>query len=119
MVPYELMTHTLDMAADMARDYPRFVRDLFTLLCKPFGVNSLNEYRLLTLLKLAAVIDFKHGETILAKMEPHVPWAEPILQYRLECYKNTDNPLAKQAERDLQTFMRNVPRAISTTLSPQ
>ena len=115
----ELMTHTLDKAADMARDYPRFAKDLFILLCKPFSVNSLNEYRLLTLLKLAAVIDFKHRETILAKMAPHVLWAEPILHYRLECYKNTDNPLAKQAERDLQTFMGNAPKAISTTLSPQ
>ena len=32
-------------------------------------------------------------------MEPHVPWEEPFLLYRYECYRSLHHPLVGRAGR--------------------
>jgi hypothetical protein len=61
--------------------------------------------RAVTLVNVAMLIDCRYGERALARLEPHVLWAEPLLRYRSECYAATGNPRAAMAGRELERFL--------------
>ena len=91
----------------------------FDLLAKPFSVYNLEEYRILTLLTISSNMDCEAAVEVFGYMEPNVPFKEQILKYRERCYAETNNPLLKQAQKDLQEFQEEVDLPFSAYLLPQ
>lgn len=102
-----VMRHALIVASWMAAD-SSLAEKVFDLLSVPFSVYNLENVRLTVLLDIASRIDYQHGATVLAMMEPHIIWREDFLRYRFECYRQTGNPLTGQAQEDLQSYLKNV-----------
>lgn len=112
------MSHALSLADEMSLRYPQTVPLLFEALRQPFAVGALEEPRRLILLSVAS-----HGGTykcdeVLAPFEPHVPWREDVLKYRLACYQPARHPRNGDARADLERFRRQArPAPPSTTLA--
>jgi spermidine synthase len=106
------MSHALSLADEMSLRYPQTVPLLFEALRQPFAVASLEEPRRLILLSVAS-----HGGTykcdeVLAPFEPHVPWREDVLKYRLACYQPARHPRNVDARADLERFRRQAKTAV-------
>ncbi len=84
----------------------------------PFSVNILDDFRLNVLLEISAMIDFKHGAAAVRLFEPNIPWNEKFLRYRLRCYEEMLDPIAGQANKDLNAFLNDAPLPFSKTLPP-
>ena len=80
---------------------PGVAARLFELLDEPFSVRILDADRAAALLGVASVLGCAHGERALARLEPHVPQAEPLLRYRADCCVERGNPLAARAAGEL------------------
>jgi hypothetical protein len=102
-----VMIHTMMLALEMANRDPKLAPRLEEMLREPFSVFILDEYRMFSLLQVAAIIDYQHGAKVLELWEPHVPWKEKILRYRKESYEDSDYPLAQKAAKDLEAFLKN------------
>ena len=57
-----------------------------------------------------------HCVDIAKSLEPHVPWHQSSLVWRLNCYQANGSPLAAQALRDLKEFLNQDPRPFSAEL---
>ena len=105
------MSHALSLADEMSLEYPQTVPLLFEALRQPFAVAALEEPRRLILLSVAS-----HGGTykcdeVLAPLEPHVPWREDVLKYRVACYQPARHPRHLDARADLERFRRQAQAA--------
>jgi spermidine synthase len=116
------MSHALSLADELSLKFPQTVPLLFEALRYPFAVAALEEPRRLILLSVAS-----HGGTykcdeVLAPLEPHVPWREDVLKYRVACYQPARHPRHVDARADLERFRRQAqaaaPTAPSTTSLP-
>jgi len=113
--PQLTIFRALYMAKELAREDRVSAERFYQLLSEPFSIHVLEEKRLLVLLEIGRQIDFEHGAEALKNFEPHVPWNEAFLRYRYTCYRLTSNPLAEQAEKDLQEFLQNTPTRFAST----
>ena len=100
------MSHALSLADELSLRYPQTVPLIFEALRYPFAVAALEEPRRLILLSVAS-----HGGTykcdeVLAPLEPHVPWREDVLKYRVACYQPASHPRHVDARADLERFRR-------------
>jgi spermidine synthase len=105
------MSHALSLADEMSLRHPQTVPLLFEALRQPFAVAALEEPRRLILLSVAS-----HGGTykcdeVLAPLEPHVPWREDVLKYRVACYQPARHPRHVDARADLERFRRQAAAA--------
>ncbi len=100
-----MMDQSLDLAPEIARRDKALGRRLFDALERPFSVSAVNGARLATRSQLSRLVD--PAGTCLAvqeSYEPHVPWTEAALQYRLECYARLGDPRAAQARADYEAL---------------
>jgi predicted membrane-bound spermidine synthase len=104
-----VMEHELNLATEMSM-YKQFARPVFDLLSEPFSVYSLESLRKDALLGIASRLGEDLGAKVLSFSEPHVPWNEGYLRYRLWNYTKLDNPLAVKAAQDLQDYRYGLPR---------
>jgi len=104
-----IILHAINLAIEMG--YAKYrAKELFALLEEPFSVYNFEEYRKFALAMVGKNIDYQYGAKALSQFEPHIPWKEPILRYRVECYEALGHPLAALAKRDLQLFLKNSTR---------
>ena len=100
-----VMIRALDLARSLAETDPDSGRRLLAQLERPFAVRMLDEKRLLVQVNLARKIDFpSRCASAFEELEPHVPWTEPFLRRRLECYEQTGHRLETRARRQLEQF---------------
>lgn len=110
-----MLARDLLLAEEIAGLEPRLGPDLYRALGQPFAVRMLEEMRWRVRLGIARGT----GSTTLcaealAPFEPHVPWEEPFLRSRLECYRRMGSPYAATAEHDLERFLAAAPPALET-----
>jgi predicted membrane-bound spermidine synthase len=106
-----VVAHSLALAMEMAGNNFHS-REIFILLKEPFSVYQFEEYRKFALLQVGKAIDYHHAAEALAQWEPSIPWKEPILEFRLACYKAIDSPLTGRAERELAQFLAAEPPVV-------
>jgi spermidine synthase len=111
-----IMRHALDLVAEISMNDKTLAPGFFDLLAKPFSVYNFEDYRLLTMLTISSNMDCEAAVEVFSYMEPNVPFKEKILKYRDRCYAETDNPLLKQAQKDLQEFQKEVDLPFSAFL---
>jgi spermidine synthase len=99
------MQGALDAALELAGQKPELAPRVLASLREPFALGMLNEVRLEVAFLVGSVGD--PGEdcrSLLEPMEPHVPFTQPWLDYRLRCYTRTDDPRLVAAWDDLRRF---------------
>ena len=84
---------------------------LYDLLATPFSVFTNESERLGARLDIGIYLDDdrpgEHALAVLQAFEPHIVWQRNFLNTRKECYLAQNSPLAKQATRDFDEFMKH------------
>ena len=93
------------LAMEIGRASPELGRRLFEELAEPFAAEQQSEARLFARLTLAHEVD-RDALCVEAHeaYEPWIPWTEPFLRRRRDCYEATNHPLAVTAQRQLEDF---------------
>ena len=119
-----MMRHAIGLAVDMARD-PAFVQvgaPLYNALEQPFAIELFNEQRKSALMFVAERLSGGSCSSQLVSAiksyEPHVPWQEIYLDRRARCYRETADPMAARAQRDLENFRRGEPKSLEELTAP-
>jgi spermidine synthase len=106
----EIMRHNLMLSREMASNDRRLAEKLYKVLSEPFSLYILESERLATLYAIALHLGSPYIDDAIIKFEPNPPWTEDFLAKRLLSYKQTGNPLAKQAEKDVNHFRHYAPQ---------
>src|SRR5262249_60736829 len=89
------------------------------VLPNPFCVFTNESDRLDVRLGISIYLDNdqpgEHALPVLQTFEPYVLWQRNFLKARKECYLAQHSPLAKQADRDFDEFMKR--EAVTTDVS--
>ena len=102
------MNRALDLAVETVTERKDTATLLFEALGEPFAVRALDEARVHTRLRIAAVGGLADRcADALRPLEPHIPWREDVLRYRAECYRFHKHPLARAAAADLARLLRD------------
>ena len=123
-VQRDLMRRTIALAVDVGLGDRggNVARALYDALSTPFVLHLNEETRRRSQVAVANHLDSLTGSRLLpdalAKFEPFVPWDEPFLTIRAECYLKTNHPLLMQAARDLDEFRENNPFPFDYGLRP-
>jgi spermidine synthase len=84
---------------------------LYNALATPFCVLTSESERLAARLRIGIYLDDdrpgEHALAVLQAFEPYVVWQRNFLNTRKECYLAQNSPLAKQATRDFDEFMKH------------
>jgi hypothetical protein len=113
-----IMEHALSLAPQLARRDHAAGERLFTLLGKPFSVQSLDGKRHNVRVELAGILDFNRlCRDELAENEPWTPWNREYLSMRLNCYEANHDPLAARAQAELMRFLEAEPLPFASGLS--
>ncbi|MDH3744786.1 MAG: fused MFS/spermidine synthase [Acidobacteriota bacterium] len=99
-----LTKRALSMAHDLKGQDPELAPDLLAALAQPFSVRMHDQQRLGTILNLVLPPDQEICTTTFGEFEPFVPWIEPFLRARRDCYSRFGHPLAARAQADLESF---------------
>jgi spermidine synthase len=108
----ELITRSMERAEAIARsDRSRTAAGLlYNALATPFCVFTNESERLGVLLGIGIYLDEdqprEHALPVLQAFEPHVLWQRNFLKTRKECYLAQHSPLAEQANRDFDEFLK-------------
>lgn len=97
----------LPLSKKLLEDDPEFARRMFDQLKEPLAGRRLDQQRLLLRLMAAEPLGDAEFIEALVPLEPHPPWTEKLLEYRLRCYQQAQHPLADQAQRDFDRFLRD------------
>jgi spermidine synthase/MFS family permease len=117
----ELIGRSMARAEAIARsDRSKVAAGLFyDALATPFCVFTNESDRLDVRLGISIYLDDdqpgEHALPVLQAFEPYVLWQRNFLKARKECYLAQHSPLAKQADRDFDEFMKR--EAVTTDVS--
>ena len=100
-----------DSVIALASDHPAIAPRLLDAFAKPFPVAAADESRRDCALLIATQLPAERAVSILESYEPHVPWTRRFLAFRETVYRQTSNPLADVAKRELTEFDRNARRS--------
>jgi spermidine synthase len=101
---------TFKLAESLAVRSPALAGTFFEALKKPRSTWVLNEYREDTLMVLSKQLDPKvRCIELFDLLGPHVAWEEATLTYRRDCYRQTGHPGLKQAQAELDEYLRYEP----------
>jgi spermidine synthase len=102
---------------------------MYDALRSPFSVYACDTARFEDMVLYGTKLDKgqfgKYTSAAFEQEEPFVPWQGKVLQVREDCYKTISSPLAAQASRDLNEFLKNEPsrlgvaRASSNSPKPE
>jgi hypothetical protein len=106
----------LGLAGEIAEARPDLRARLCELLEAPFSVRILNAARLDALLQIAKELGPRRAAPVVRQFEPNVPWRAAFLAYRADCYRQVNDPLAEQAERQLVEFFEHEPLEFAHSL---
>jgi predicted membrane-bound spermidine synthase len=96
----------LIQANEIVQADPTTARPIFDLLSQPFAGMRLDQQRKLLRLMVAEQLGDAEVVEALSDLEPHPLWTEKLLKLRAAAYRRVDHPLAEQAERDWQRYLR-------------
>jgi spermidine synthase len=102
--PYA-MARAVRLTEEIVAERPEAAAPLFESLGTPFAVRGVEQARISTRLRIASMAGlWDRCREALAPMEPHVPWREDVLGYRVRCYTGHRDPRADAAAADLERF---------------
>jgi hypothetical protein len=105
--PYA-MSRAVRLAEEIVAQRPESAAPLFQSLGVPFSVRGAEQARISTRLRIASMAGlWDQCMDALAPMEPHVPWREDVLAYRVRCYAGHRDPRAEGAAADLERFRKD------------
>lgn len=114
-----LVRRTLPLAASLARGDKALAGRIYDALGHPFAARMFEQQRLVARIWVAQALDTQaRCAEAIAPLEPHVPWEEPFLTYRYDCYRGLGLPLAAKARRDLERFRADTPPDLAQGLAP-
>ncbi|MDY0059121.1 MAG: fused MFS/spermidine synthase [Myxococcota bacterium] len=94
------------LAEELAGRSPEQARRIYWLLRFPFAASVMDDPRRRLLVDVARLADWPAlCRDALAQLEPHVPWQQPLLEQRLDCYLRHGDPRAELAEEELRSFL--------------
>jgi spermidine synthase len=105
-----LIGRALGTAEDLASRDPALAERLYDVLSVPFAGRVQDASRIEALVKIARQVK-RNGVCIdlVGKLEPHVPWGNDFLKWRLECYRAARHPLERRAAAELGEYEKNEP----------
>ncbi|PYQ60640.1 MAG: spermidine synthase [Acidobacteria bacterium] len=112
-----LVRRTLPVAVRLAQEDRALAPRLYQAFSQPFAVNMFQQPRLHSRIGISRAVDAQSlCVDAIAPLEPHVPWEEPFLTYRYQCYQTHHHPLAARARRDLEQFLADAPPRLAAGL---
>lgn len=107
----QIIFRSLNLALEFCDRHPEYAQKIFTLLSEPFSVWILESTRRNILVEISTRLDNQACIDALTQLEPHIfPFDKPLLEYRLNCYKQANHPLTERAAEELQQFINNAGR---------
>jgi hypothetical protein len=105
-----LVRRTLPLTRSLAGADKALALRLYEALGEPFAARMFEQQRLVARIWVVQALDAQgRCAEAIAPLEPHVPWEEPFLTYRYECYRALQHRLEGRARRDLETFLADAP----------
>jgi tetratricopeptide (TPR) repeat protein len=106
-VQTKVLYRSFDLGLELVNAIPDRAMELFELFSEPFCVKIYEYERNIKLIQIAAALSPSEGIKALQQVEPHVPWAEEILRYRLQVYQKSNHSLAPLAQKELDEFLKH------------
>ena len=97
---------TFSAAVNVAKAAPNEAPKLLEAFEKSFAAQYADENRRATACAIAERLGPAAVTRFVESFEPHVPWSERFLTYRLQAYRDAGHRLEGQADRDLREFVR-------------
>ncbi len=121
-----VMDHAIGVANEMART-PAFapvLPQLAEALSEPFSIHLFEEFRKSALFLAQQALSPQWGCSAqeiqaIRDYEPNVPWQQPYLSRRADCYQQVHSPDAGRASRDLQQFLAAAPKRLTGGMQVQ
>ncbi len=114
-----LVRRTLPLGERLAHLDPALAPRLYAAFSQPFAAHMFEQKRLLSRIWISRAVNARNlCVEAIAPLEPHVPWEEPFLTYRYQCYHAHHHPLEFSAERDLDRFRSDAPPRLAEGLGP-
>ena len=102
-----IMSHAVFDARFAAIGDRSIAARMIALLSVPFAVELNRDSRLQAAVSIASFSnDMSRCRELLQPLEPNTPWRKDDLEFRRDCYRDTADPRAALAERELATFLR-------------
>ena len=89
---------------ELANNNPERASQLVEALEAPFAMWIQDEVRLRVRAAVARHAGPLACATAIEAFEPFVPWTEPFLRLRRDCYQKASHPLSGRAERELGDY---------------
>lgn len=99
--------NAFDAAIEVSGTHPDRASRILDALSEPFLVAVADENRRDCACLIAANGPPEKAVQFVETFEPYVPWSQRFLKFRKQIYTQSGHPLARQADRDLQEFLRN------------
>ncbi len=105
-----VVRHAFDTVDQVATADPSVAERLYRALSAPLPVYLHEDRRLESMLKIAmrTKLSVPCVDTI-RPFEPHVPWRQDLLEWRMHCYQDAGDARARFAARDLAEFLSEKP----------
>jgi hypothetical protein len=111
--PWPLLRYkqqAVELAGAVGARQPQRARLLFDALAERFSVQAMDTPRQITRVNLATALDFRSVcQEAVGALEPCVPWSEPFLVMRRDCYQATNDARLTAALRDLDEYLSREP----------
>jgi hypothetical protein len=106
-VQIKVLYRSFDLGLELVNAIPGRAMDLFEMFSEPFCVRIHEYTRKIKLIQISAALPPSEGIKALWQVEPHFPWTEEFLRYRLQVYRKTNHSLAPLAQKELNEFVKN------------
>ena len=95
----------INVTVQIATREPTLARPLYEILSHPLAAEAQRDLRLYQRARIGAQIDPQHCAKALHEIEP-APYVDWLTELRVECYRDTGDPLLASAEADLRDVIR-------------
>jgi hypothetical protein len=106
-VQIKVLYRSFDLGLELVNAIPDRAMDLFEMFSEPFSVRIHENTRKIKLIQISAALPAVQGIKALQQVEPHVPWTEEFLRYRLHVYQKSNHSLEPLAQKELNEFVKN------------
>lgn len=97
----------LSLVPPLTAANPDLASRFLDALKQPFPGGLGDVTRMSTLVEISPLLPENRQTELVAMFEPNPPWMQAFLEFRVKAYQRSAHPLANQAERDLQDFIRH------------
>jgi spermidine synthase len=112
--PLRYKQRALDLAGAVGARQPSSARLLFDALAQRFSVQAVDTLRQITRVNRAVALDFRSVcQQAIGALEPYVPWSQPLLVMRRDCYQAVNDTRLPAAVRDLDEYFSREPIALA------